>query len=565
MKGSIQERQQALSRLYPQWVQRTIWQAFEHTAKQVPQRIFLMVEEQGSFTYERMRQSALQTAAGLWAIGVRPGDHVALQTSNGLRQISVALALAALQAVKVPVNTQIRKKELHYVLAQSDASYFITDRVPFPGTEYGLPPMKKVISVDAAGAVPAPAISWTQLQQAGKNTSFTPDPLAHGSEPSDIVYTSGSTSAPKGVMLSHDMLLRSAYASCMSRGFELGRRVFVPLPMFHVYGYVEGMLTTILAQGTLLVRHGRFQPEAVLEFMQQAAANDILAVPTQMIALIRHLRQHPMRLPHLHAVYCSASLCPAWVWPGIRETLHVTDVITGYGMSEVCGASTQTLPNDSDAILESRVGRLLPAGCAGSSEYGGGIIQYRVVDPQSGEDVAAGKPGELWCKGPVVAKEYYKRPEVNRQAFTPDGWLRTGDCGFFDENGYLALLGRMDDMYKINGENVSPKFLEDCLCDCDQIVRVQVVGIPDDLHGFVGVAFIQLSVDTQENRCAAERYSREHLARFQRPKYFVYLAEDQWPLTSTGKVKKSVLREMAAQKFSSASCTEKEGNHLGSN
>lgn len=565
MKGSIQERQEALSRLYPHWVERTIWQAFEHTAAQVPQRTFLMVEEQGSFTYERIRQSALQTAAGLWALGVRAGDHVALQTSNGFRQVSVALALAALQAVKVPVNTQVRKKELNYVLTQSDASYFITDRVPFPGTEYGLPAMKKVISIDSTGAVPAPAISWTEMLEAGKKVSFVPNPQAQGSEPSDIVYTSGSTSAPKGVMLSHDMLLRSAYASCMSRGFELGRSVFVPLPMFHVYGYVEGMLTTILAQGTLLVRRGRFQPAPVLDFMQQAGANDILAVPTQMITLIRYLREHPMRLPHLHAVYCSASLCPAWVWPGIRETLHVSDVITGYGMSEVCGASTQTLANDSDAILESRVGRLLPAGCAGSPEYGGGMIQYRVVDRESGLDAAPGKPGELWCRGSVVAKGYYKRPEVNQQAFTPDGWFRTGDCGFFDENGYLALLGRMDDMYKINGENVSPKFLEDCLCDCPQIVRVQVVGIPDELHGFVGVAFIQLTEDTQENRCAAEQYSREHLARFQRPKYFVYIAEDQWPLTSTGKVKKSMLRQMAAEKFSSVSHMEKEGNRIGSN
>ena len=549
MKGSIEERQKELSRLYPHWQQRTIWEAFEHTAAQVPQHTFLIVEGQGSFTYEHIRQLALKTARSLWALGVRPGDHVALQASNGFRQIAAALALAALRAVKIPVNTQLKAKELAYVLEQSDSTYFITDRAPLPDTECKLPQMKQIISLDTTETVYEPAVSWSKMLKAGQDVAFVPDGPGHAAEPSDIIYTSGSTSAPKGVVLTHDMLLRSAYASCLSRGFELGRKVFVPLPLFHVYGYVEGMLTTILAQGTLLVRRGKFQPGPILDFMQQTKANDILAVPTQMISLIRYLREHPVQLPHLHAVYCSASVCPAWVWPGIRQTLQVSDVITGYGMSEVCGASTQTAPTDTDEVLETRVGRLLPAGCAGSPEYHGQMIEYRVVSGETGEPAAPGEPGELWCRGSVVTKGYYNRPAVNAQAFTQDGWFRTGDCGFFDERGYLCLAGRVDDMYKINGENVSPKFIEDCMCDCPVIVQIQVIGLPDETHGFVGVAFVQLTQDTPQNRQIVETYSKEHLACFQIPKYFAYVTEEQWPQTPTGKVKKTILRKTAIEMF----------------
>ena len=240
--------------------------------------------------------------------------------------------------------------------------------------------------------IDAPITAWEDCLAAGAGQEL-PESVGeqYADEVCDIIYTSGSTSAPKGVLLTHDMLMRSAYASCINRGFEMGRRVFVPLPMIHCYGYVEGMLACILVGGAILFHSGKFRAEPALRFMAESRANDVLSVPSQMMAVINYLKENPMELPHLHAVYCSAAVCPAWVWPGIRSALKVDDLITGYGMSEVCGASMQTQPSDGDDILCSRVGRLLQGGCAGAAEYGGCQLEYQVTDQQTGEPC---KPGE---------------------------------------------------------------------------------------------------------------------------------------------------------------------------
>lgn len=549
MKGSIEHRLSDLDQLYPVWEKKTIWKCFEATAQRFPDQEFIVAEDGTIFTYQSAREYALRIARSLTVIGVRPGDHVAMQIINCPAQALVALAISAIRAVKVAVNISLGPKELSYILDQSQSKYLVTGcQARLADVQTGL--KLAIILPGGACEVDAPLLPWKAFLAAGEEEDVIlpgSDGEGYADEVSDIIYTSGSTSAPKGVLLTHDMLLRSAFASCRNRGFELGRRVFVPLPMFHVYGYVEGMLAAILVGGAVLLRKGKFLPEPVLDFMVKARANDILSVPAQMIALINHLREQPADLPDLHAVYCSASVCPAWVWPGIRETLGVSDVITGYGMSEVCGASMQTRPGDSDEILRTRVGHLLPGGCAGFAEYGGCQLEYQVVDQKTGFRCPPGEPGELWCRGAVVTKGYFDRPEVNAKTFTADGWMKTGDCGRFDEEGYLILSGRVDDMYKINGENVSPKFLEDTLGNCPAVDIVEVVGVPDEKHGYVGAAFLQLHEDTPERRAETEAYCQSHLAKFQIPKYYIYMNTADWPRTATGKVQKFRLRQMAAE------------------
>lgn len=546
MKGFINERQAELDRLYPVWEKKTIWKFFEATTERFPDKEFVVAAGHGSYTYRQTKEEVLRIARGLVAAGVRPGDHVAMQIENCPEQAFVALAITAVRAVKVPVNTSLGAKELSFILRQSESQYLVTGcQIRLEDKENCL---KQIIALpEARCEVDIPVLFWNEFL-AAEEGQILPDSEGqqYADEVSDIIYTSGSTKAPKGVMLTHDMLMRSAFANCLNRGFELGRRIFVPLPMFHVYGYVEGMLAAILVGGAVLLRRGKFTAEPVLDFMQESRANDILSVPSQMMTLIHYLKEKPRKLPELHAVYCSAAICPSWVWPGIRDALEVQDVITGYGMTEVSGASMQTAPEDTDTVLGTRVGKLLPGGSSGYPELGGHQIAYRVVDQKTGVDCAPGEIGELWCRGAVVTRGYFNRVEANARVFTQDGWFRTGDCGCFDEAGYLILAGRVDDMYKINGENVSPKFLEDVLGNCPEINNVEIVGVPDEKRGYVGAAFIQLHEDIPENRERAENYSREHLAKFQVPKYFIYMKEADWPRTSTGKVQKFRLKEMAA-------------------
>ena len=545
MKGTLKDRLEELDRLYPRWEKKTIWEYFLDTAGRFPDREFLAARGRQSYTYRQAREEGIKIARGLLAAGVRPGDHVAVQMENSPEQIFTALAAAAVRAVKIPVNTGLSAVELKFILEQSEADYLITDCELKDNVPYDH--LKGVIFLSGSGGKPEAAVTgWEEFLAAGqKEVLEDTSKELHGDEASDIIYTSGSTKAPKGVVLTHDMLMRSAFASCRNRGFELGRRIYVPLPMFHVYGYVEGLLAAILVGGTVLLRRGKFLAGEALDFMEETRANDILSVPAQMMALINELRERPRKLAHLHAVYCSAAMCPAWIWPAIRETLGVSDVITGYGMTEVCGASMQTAPDDSDEILQTRVGKLLPAGCSGLARFGGYQLAYRVVDRKTQQDCPPGEVGELWCKGAVVTKGYFKRDQANRRVFTDDGWFKTGDSGCFDEKGYLIFAGRVDDMYKINGENVSPQFLEEVLSQCDQIHTVAITGVPDQKHGSVGAAFIQLYEDSPVNREKAESYARAHLAKFQVPKYFIYMKQEDWPRTASGKIQKFHLKEMA--------------------
>ena len=545
MKGMLKDRLRELDELYPVWEKKTIWEHFVDTADRVPDQDFIVAQGREPYTYRQTKEESLRIAKGFLAAGVRPGSHVALQMENGPEQIFTALAASAVRAVKIPVNPSLSASELKFVLNQSEAEYLAADGPLRPEAEQA--GLKQVIHLGEAGSLKGlPVTGWESFLAAGQGMEIPwLGKAEYGDEPSDIIYTSGSTKAPKGVLLTHDMLMRSAFASCRSRGFELGRRIFVPLPMFHVYGYVEGLLAAILVGGTVLLRKGKFVAGPVLDFMEEGKANDILSVPSQMMALITELKERPRSLKSLHAVYCSAAACPSWVWPQIRKNLGVDDVITGYGMTEVCGASMQTAPDDTDEILQTRVGRILPGGCSGLEELGGRQIAYRVVDRKTGLDCAPGETGELWCKGLVVTKGYFKRDQANARVFTSDGWFKTGDCGCFDEKGYLILAGRVDDMYKINGENVSPQFLEEVLSSCPQIYTVCVTGVPDQKHGQVGAAFLQLYEDTPQNRETAEAYAREHLAKFQVPKYFIYLKTEDWPRTSTGKIQRFRLKEMA--------------------
>lgn len=536
MFGTRQARQAELEARYPTWEPRTLSQALDAAAERWPQAP-LVVTETKSYTYAEIRNLSHAVAAGIRHLGVKPGAHVAVQLPNGLEFVVITFALARLGAVKVPLNPKLGPEELLYVMNQSRADCYLGADPLDQALHQRLPLLR-------ATAAPGRSEDWEMLT--GERRSIPECGTATPGNVSDLIYTSGSTGRPKGVLLTHDMLLRSAYASCLSRGFEEGRRICVPLPLFHVYGYVEGLLTALFVGGAVLLTGGKFDPEKTLRLMSAARANDILSVPTVMMGLLRCPALTRFDLSALHAVYCSASVCPPWLWSTIRESLSVNDLITGYGMTEVCGATMQTVPGDGDKILLSRVGKLLPGGSAGVPEWQGAQSEYRICNPETGALLPPGAVGALWCRGPVVTQGYYDNPTANAAAFTSDGWLRTGDMGRFDENGYLELVGRCSDLYKTNGENVSPKFIEEQIARCPLVKHIEVVGIPDSQRGESGVAFVELDPMAGVDAAALiTLHCEQYLATFQVPRQFFFISHEEWPLTATGKITKETLRQMA--------------------
>lgn len=542
-----------IDKLYPHWEPHTVWTRFTCSARRFPQRQ-LFVFEEGDCTYAQAHALARQAARALLALGIRPGDHVALMLHNCPAFLILTFALAAVGAVKIPVNANVGLEELDYVLHHTGARLLFSEK-QFPGALFhDLEGFWGTVLANcrALGPLSPGEQTWEGFLQGGASvpegeldrvSQSCQDPYGLV----DIMFTSGSTSHPKGVMLTHDMLLRSSYATCRCRNIEEGRRIFVPIPLFHLMAYNEALLPALYMGGTLILTNQRYDVAHCLEMMRLHRANDIVCVSSIMVDLLTKGSPRPEDFPHLRHAYWAAA-CPEWVWQAGRESFGLEDVCTGYGMTE-CGSTTTMLTvSDPPELARTCHGRLKNAGAAGCPEFGGNLLELKICGPD-GRVLPPGERGEICCRGLTVTKGYYNNPEANARAFTQDGWFHTGDLGVLDQAGYLTFCGRDSDMYKVNGENVSPQFVDQVIGASPLVTAVEVVGIRDPKCGEVGVAFIDAPDASQQAQEAIRQYCETHLAKFQVPKYFIFSSSDQWPRTGSGKVKKAKLREIAAARL----------------
>jgi fatty-acyl-CoA synthase len=551
-KVSIQERRRSFEKEYPNWEKTTLYERFVHLAGVCLEHPFFI--DTRAHSYQEVERTVRRTIWCLLAQGVQKDDFVIVACGNRIEYIYLTFALAAIGAVKIPVNQNLGIAELEYIIRQSSPRLLIVEHIAMAcAIKERVAPLKVIylehLENNAEIIVHSnkrDMLTWDKFFALEKYDVYTqiqtdPDRVV------DVIYTSGSTGNPKGVLLTHDMLLRSAYASCLNRGFAFGWRIYVPLPLFHVYGYVEGLLAAMLAKGSIVVTEGKYNADSAIQAMNLWEVNDILSVPFIMADLLKSGKLENVSFSELYAVYCSASVCPEWIWKDIRDKLDIHEITTGYGMTEVCGATVQNSPDDSDEILSNYLGRVLDGGCAGN---GGAIVRYRVLDLKTGKELPPGHPGELVCKGPVVTGGYLKEDEANKKAFDEEGWFHTGDVGCFTEDGYLKLSGRIADSYRINGENVSLHFLDLVISKCPEVIMVETVGIPDEKVGCVGVAFVEPISDDEDTHNRIVAYCRRELASYQIPAYFFFGKMEAWSKTAVGKIQKIQLMNIAVKNIS---------------
>ena len=557
---SISQRQQALHMRYPKWTPCTLDALLDQTAREFPQRPFVITDNR-SWTYLEIKTWSERIAAGLVASGVKAGDHVALVLANYPEFVAVKFAISKVGAVAVPINFLNRRDELAYVLEQSDAVLLITmdrfrnlDYLQFldelaPGWEQlgggeAFPRLKQVVVLTTSDALLRDKAA--SLGDFGKNATLpaVTHPGPHNN--CDIIYTSGTTGPPKGVMITHDMMLRTAFGSAWGRAFEDGRRILFSLPMYHVYGYVEGLLACLFVGGAI-VPQTRFDAVDTLQAIERHQATDVLLIPTMTLALIDELKKTPYPLTSLRSVISSGGRSPAYIWQQIRDYLHPQEITTGYGMTEVTASSTVTRPDDPIERLLTTNGRLRDVGPAGDPALGNHLVKYRVVNPETGQDVAQGETGELLAKGLGVTAGYYNKPEATAHAFTPEGWLHTGDLGRMDADNYLTLIGRLKESYRCGGEQVMPTETEDLLVTHPAVLQAHVVPVPDERMGEVGVAFVVLrdQPDTTPHELIA--FCAQHLARFKVPQHVLPIRAEDIPATPSGRARKFLLVQMAHQ------------------
>ena len=509
-----------------------------------------------------MRLWSERIARGLADAGVRHGDHVALVMANFPEFVAAKFAIARAGAVCVPVNFLNRRDELGYVLKQSDAVLLITmDRfrnldylqaldelAPGWETKGGgdvLPMLKKIV-VFPTGAKPVPvgamAFADLSLSDAPWQANLHADPASL----SDIIYTSGTTGAPKGVMLTHDMFLRAAFGSAYGRAFGDAHRITFSLPMYHVYGYAEGMLSVLFAGGAIIPQL-QFDAAATLKTIERHRANDVLLIPTMTLALLDELKTQKFDLSSLHHVISSGGRAPANIWTQIFEHLQPDEITTGYGMTEVTASTTVTRPDDPIEKLLKTNGRLRNVGPAGDPALGGKLVAYRVVDPETGKEVPPGQPGELMAKGPGVTRGYYKKPDATAAAFDAEGWLHTGDLGTIDIDDYLVLAGRLKESYRCGGEQVMPTEIEDVLVLHPAVAQAHIVPVPDARMGEVGVAFVVLRPEPKVTPAELITYCAERVARFKVPKHVLPVTAEDIPVTPSGRARKFLLSQKAVE------------------
>jgi fatty-acyl-CoA synthase len=553
------ERRAELEARFPAWVPRTFSDVFDAVVEEFADRP-LVITDSATYTYRDIQEWSMRIAHGLVSSGVQPGEHVAIVLANYPEFVAVKLGIARAGAVTIPINFLNRREELGYLLEQSDAVTLITmdsfrgidhlcalDELA-PGWEHNgggerFARLRQVVVFQAEGEGRAGATTLEEFAASSQGftavTGFGPDSNL------DILYTSGTTGTPKGVMLTHDMFMRTAYGSAYGRAFEDGRRIAFSLPMYHVFGYVEGLLAVLWVGGAIIPQLN-FNPPDALRSIVEHGATDALFVPIMTQAVIEAFRAGDYDLSGMTSIISSGGFSPPGIWEAIVDVFSSAEVTTGYGMSETTASTTITRMTDTIETWRTTNGQLREVGVAGDPANGGFLCIYRVVDPATGRELPHGEVGELLVRGIGVTKGYYNKPEENALTFDDEGWLRSGDLGTLSADGYITLAGRRKEAYRCGGEQVVPAEVEAVLLGHPTVSQAHIVAVADHRMGEAGFAWIVPATGADINGDELIAHCAERLARFKVPKHVATLRAEEVPLTPSGRPRKFLLAERAS-------------------
>lgn len=501
-----------------------------------------VVAPDGRITYGALAKEVGDIRAALSAQGVRKGDHVGLCLGNSVRWVATFLALGSLGAVTVPINTRFVAPEMAYVLRQSQVSTLITCdrflkvdfiamlRVICPGIDAALPhtalpSLKKVIVIGEDA--PSGAISWDAMMQAADG-NVGEAPACGADDPLLIQYTSGTTSFPKGVLLTHRNMLANGYFSGLRMGLRPADRFHSARPFFHVAGTTLSILSA-MQQAATLVSMDRFEPGEALRLMEAERCTHFSGNDTMALMLLNH-PDRPKRRLALRGAWLAAS---PTVVRRVMDELGARECVVGYGLSEASPNVAQSCFWEPEEVRVSAAMRIQP----------GVSVRIRGAD---GRDAAVGQAGEIVVRGWNVMREYFDKPEETAAVLDTDGWLSTGDLGILDEAGRLTFLGRAKEIVRVGGENVSPADVENTLHRHRAIRQAAVVGVPDARLVEVTAAFVILNEGHTASPEDIMLWAKREMAGFKVPRH-VWIVDsfEAIGMTASAKIQKKQLAEHA--------------------
>jgi PAS domain S-box-containing protein len=501
------------------------------------------------YTFATLEHEARTIARGLMAIGVERGERVVLWATNVPEWIVLEFALAKIGAILVPAHTSLRASDIRHVLRQSEAATIITMSA-FRGLDY-------IGALNDIGASSGSISTLRRFIHLGEETpsGFIPyarlRELAAQVDPSgldvrskavsiddviNIQFTSGTTGAPKGVMLSSRGVVNNANALGTGLGFTPADRLCLSVPLFHTFGSVVGVLG-FYTQGACICPIEYFDPRRVLDTIQRERCTALYGVPTMFLAALECEDFHRYDLTSLRTGMMAGSSCPEALMRRVMSDMHLPEMTIAYGLTEASPAITQT---PRDAPIERRtntVGPALPD------------LEVRIIDTVSRQDVAPGGRGELCVRGYNVMRGYYNDPDATRAAIDPEGWLHTGDEGIKDDDGWFRITGRIKELIIRGGENIAPVEIENCLREHPAVADACAYSLPDAFWGEVVGASVRLESDDERavgvTGDSLMAWCRDRLARFKVPASIRFVPE--FPMTASGKIQRFRLREAHLQ------------------
>ena len=491
-----------------------------------------------SFTYERFYNRVLRLASAFIRAGYRKGDRIGIWSTNRWEWTVVQYACHHVGLILVNINPAYRQHELNYVLEKAGVEMVFAAR-RFKDSDYRtmLIEASKQRGVRLKKVIYFGSADWYDVMHGEIDDLSEHVAAVDAEDPINIQFTSGTTGFPKGATLTHRNLLNNGYFIGELLGYTENDRVCVPVPFFHTFGMVIGTFATFTHGGAIVIPAPSFKARETLKAVHSAKATSLYGVPTMFINELEEAHDHeeygsPYDLSTLRTGVMAGTSCPSKTMRDVMEKLNMTEIAICYGMTETSPVSFQTRK---DSPLDKRVntvGQIMPH------------LEARIIDEDTGETLPRGEQGEVVVRGYSVMKEYWQHPEKTAEAIDEDGWMHTGDLGVLDDEGYLAITGRIKDMLIRGGENIYPREIEEFLFTHPDIVDAQVIGVPDDKYGEEIMAWVILhDEDGELTADDIAEFAQGKLSRHKIPRY-VHVT-DSFPMTASGKVRKVEMREMA--------------------
>ena len=473
-------------------------------------------------------------AGALIASAVQPGDRVAIWAPNSLEWMVASYAVYAVGAVLVPLNTRFKGEEAGHVLRTSGARLLLgttdllgTDLLGLLDGVAGLDALVEAVVLD--GPIRPGLVGWEELL--GRGVAVDPaavrarEQAVGPDDPSDIIFTSGTTGRPKGAVLTHGASVRTYAAWSDLVGLRRGDRYLSVYPFFHTSG-LKSVILTCLLSGATLIPHSVFDVNAVMAEVARERVTVLPGPPTVFQSILEHPDFPTFDLSSLRLSVTGAAIVPVEVVRRMRDELRFDTVVTGYGLTETTGTVSMCRHDDPPEVVAHTVGKPLPG------------VEVRI------DGTGPDGTGEILVRGFNVMKEYFGDPEATTSAIDADGWLRTGDIGYVDDGGNLRITDRKKDMFIVGGFNAYPAEIEGIMLQHPGVSQVAVIGVPDHRLGEVGAAFVipRSGADVGPDELVA--WCREHMANYKVPRTVRFV--ESFPLTPSGKIMKFVLRDRAS-------------------